>query len=145
MPASASAFGPTGYSSGDNPQIALRAIDASTATAWTSDWYRSAEFGNLEAGTGLLIDMGHRVRITSVLIILGSARGADLRLLTGNVPDLAELRLKAAVNDADGSLHLRLARPERARYLLIWFTLLPPDSSGTFQISVYDVRLKGTR
>jgi hypothetical protein len=27
--------------------------------------------------------------------------------------------------------------------VLIWFTRLPADSSGTFQASVYDVSLKG--
>ena len=144
VPVSASAFGPGGYGSGDDPQRASMAIDASPATAWTTSWYRTAQFGNLKAGTGLLIDMGHRVRITSVQIILGSARGADLQLLTGNVPELARMRLQASASDAGGTLRLHLARPEQGRYLLIWFTLLPPDSSGTFQASVYNVRLKGT-
>jgi hypothetical protein len=36
-----------------------------------------------------------------------------------------------------------LARHHRARYLLIWFTLLPSDSAGTFRASIYDVSLKG--
>ena len=29
------------------------------------------------------------------------------------------------------------------RYLLLWFTRLPPDFSGTFAAIVYDVRLHG--
>jgi hypothetical protein len=29
--------------------------------------------------------------------------------------------------------------------LLIWFTLLPPDSAGTYQVSVSDVMIEGTR
>jgi lipopolysaccharide exporter len=144
VPVSAAAFGPAGSGSGDNPQNAYKAIDASTATAWATDWYRTAQFGGLEADTGLLIDMGRPVSITSVQIILGSARGADLQLLTGNAPALAKLRLQASASDAGGTLRLNLARPERARYLLIWFTLLPPDSSGTFEASVYNVRLEGT-
>jgi len=33
----------------------------------------------------------------------------------------------------------------RARYVLIWFTRLPPDTSGTFQASVANVALQGQR
>ena len=82
------------------------AIDASTATAWTTDWYRTAQFGSLKAGTGVLIEMSPPVRITSVRIILGSARGADLQVLTGNVPALAKLHLQASARDAGGTLRL---------------------------------------
>ena len=145
VPVSAAAFGPGGVGSGDNPQLASMAIDASTATAWTTAWYRTAQFGNLKAGTGLLIDMSHRVRITSVRISLGSARGAELQVLTGNAPVLAMLHLKAAAGDAGGTLRLTLARPERARYLLVWITSLPPNSSGSFQASIYSISPKGTR
>jgi hypothetical protein len=144
VPASAAAVGPAGLGSGDNTQIAYRAIDASPATAWLSDWYRTARFGNLEAGTGLLIDLGHRVRITRAQILLGSARGADLQLRTGNTDMPAKMRLQASADDAGGLLRLNLASPERARYLVIWFTLLPPDGSGTYRASVYNVRLTGT-
>ena len=144
-PVSASAFGPTGPGSGDNPQNTSLAIDASTTTAWITHWYRTARFGGLQAGTGLLIDMGHPVRITRVQIVLGSTRGADLELLTGNAPSLADQRLQASASDAAGTLRLKLARPERARYLLVWFTLLPPDSTGTFQASVYNIKIVGRR
>jgi hypothetical protein len=142
-PVSASALGPTGLGSGDDPQAASMAIDASTATAWATDWYRTARFGGLQDGTGLLIDMGHPVAITSAQIILGSTPGADLQVRTGKVPVLSKMRLQASVNDAGGTVDLSLARPRRARYLLIWFTQLPPDPAGTFKASVYDVTVKG--
>jgi hypothetical protein len=144
-PVGATAYGPTGLGSGDNSSNAPLAIDASMATAWQTDWYRSAAFGNLQAGTGLLIDMGRPVPITTVRLILGPGPGADLQLLTGNEPERSRLRVQASVDDAGRNVTLRMARPESARYLLIWFTLLPPDSTGTFQVSVYDVRLEGTR
>lgn len=142
-PVKASAFGPTGLGSGDNPQTASLAIDASTATAWTTDWYRTARFGGLQAGTGLLIDMGHPVTITRARITLGSERGADLQVRTGRAPALAKMRTQANETDVSGTVRLSLARPHRARYLLIWFTQLPSDSAGTFKASVYDVTLKG--
>src|SRR5215470_9662740 len=152
VPVSASAFGPSGYGSGDNPQTAALAIDGSAVTGWRTSWYRSAAFGNLQTGTGLLIDMGHSVRITKARIVLDPARGANLELLTGKnlealtgrLPYLATEPVQARMVDAGGTLYLWLARPKRARYLLIWFTLLPPDSAGTFREVVYNVRLKGT-
>ena len=145
VPVSVSAFGPAGSGSGDNPQTASMAIDASTATAWQTDWYRSAEFGNLKAWTGLLIDMGHAVRITSVRILLGSTRGADLAVRTEKVPSPATDQNQASASDAGGAVRLRLSRPKRARYLLIWLAVLPPDSAGTFQESVYNLVIEGTR
>jgi len=57
---------------------------------------------------------------------------------------VSTVKTTASASDAGGTLKLNSARPERARYLLIWFTLLPPDSSGTFQASIYNVRLEGT-
>jgi hypothetical protein len=119
------------------------AIDASKTTAWSTDWYRTAQFGGLQAGTGLLLDMGHPVTITSVRIMLGHARGADLQVLTGKLPVLSRMRRQAITSDAGGTVHLSLARHHRERYLLIWFTQLPAGSAGTFTASVYDVRLKG--
>ena len=142
-PVSASAFGPAASGSGDNPQNASMAIDGSTATAWTTDWYRTAHFGGLQAGTGLLIGMGHPVTITGARIMLGNVRGADLQVLTGRTPVLARMRRQASASDAGGAVHLSLARPGRARFVLIWFTRLPAASPGKFQASVYSIRLKG--
>jgi O-antigen/teichoic acid export membrane protein len=149
-PVSASAFGPKGAGTGDNPKSADKVIDTSSATAWTTDWYRTAQFGGLQAGTGLLIDMGHRVRITKVRIVLGSERGADLQLLTGNVPVMAQQQVQATASDAGGVLQLSLTKPGLSRYLLIWFTALPPAAPGTFQpapglfqASVYNVTIYG--
>ena len=120
------------------------AIDASTATSWQTDWYSSPEFGNLKPGTGLLIDMGHAVRITSVHLLLGNTHGADLLLRTEKTPTLATDRGQASASNAGGALRLDLTRPKRARYLLIWFTSLPPDPAGTFQVNVYNVSAWGT-
>ena len=142
-PAGVAAFGPGGPADGDDPQNAALALAGDPARPWHSSWYTTPHFGNLQAGTGLLITMGHTVTITSARITLGSASGADLQVRTGKSAALTTMRLQASASDAGGTVHLTLARPHRARYLLIWFTQLPPDSAGTFKASVYDVRLKG--
>ena len=143
-PVSATAFGPLGGSDGDNPELARLAIDGSPATAWHTQWYTTAAFGNLKPGTGLLLDMGRPVTITSVQIMLGAITGADFQLRAGDEPVLADLRPVAQATDGGGVITMRPARPAKARYLLLWFTRLPPDSSGTFEAIIYDVRLHGT-
>jgi len=40
-------------------------------------------------------------------------------------------------------VQLRLTSPARGRYVLVWFTRLPADPSGTFQAHVYHVSLEG--
>jgi cytoskeletal protein RodZ len=142
-PASVAAFGPYSSGQGDGPQLAHLAIDRSRRTAWHTDWYTTARFGNLYPGTGLLVDMGHQVTITAARITLGSARGADLQLRVGAAPRLADLPQVARAANAAGVLNLRPGFPARGRYVLIWFTGLPRDPAGTFQASVYDLQLTG--
>ena len=142
-PVSATGFDP--YGSGQNAQLARLAIDGSPATAWHTEWYTTAKFGNLKPGTGLLIDMGRLATITGARITLGSSAGADFQLRVGSSASLARLRTVAHADGAGGQVNLRLAAPARGRYVLIWFTQLPPDGSGTFEASVYNVRLEGHR
>jgi cytoskeletal protein RodZ len=142
-PVSVVAFGPGGAGQGDNPQQASLATSGNPATPWNTDWYATPDFGNLQAGTGLLLDMGRPVTITSAQITLGSAPGADLQLRTGNLPVLADLKTVATATNAGGVLQLRPAGSAPARYLLIWFTQLPPNNSGSFQAFVSGVSLTG--
>jgi O-antigen/teichoic acid export membrane protein len=143
-PASATAFDPYGDGQGENSSLVPLAIDASRATSWHTQWYATARFGNLKPGTGLLLDMGRKVTVTSVRVLLGSASGADFQLRAGDAASsLAGLRPVARTTGAGGNVRLRLATPAHARYLLIWFTKLPPDSSGTFQADVYNVKVEG--
>jgi hypothetical protein len=142
-PVTVAAFGPLGESDGDNPELARLATDGSPATAWHTQWYATAAFGNLKPGTGLLADMGRPVTITSAQITLAANAGADFQLRMGGKPVLADLQPVAHATDAGGIVTMRPARPAKARYLLLWFTRLPPDSSGTFEAFVYDIRLHG--
>ena len=65
--ASVAAFGPAGTGSGDNPQIAARAVAGSRAAPWYSQWYATPFFASLKTGTGLLVDMGQTVTVSSVI------------------------------------------------------------------------------
>ena len=142
-PVSATAFGPGGTAQGDDPQDASHALAGDPATPWRTDWYATARFGNLQTGTGLLLDMGRPVTITTAQITLGSIPGAGIELRAGNVPALADLHTVARAANAGGVVQLQPADTVRGRYLLIWFTSLPPDQAGTFQASVSSIRLEG--
>jgi hypothetical protein len=142
-PVGATPFGAGGSGQGDNPGRAAFAIDGKAATAWRTDWYTTAAFGNLYPGTGLLLDLGRTVEITRARITLGSSPGASFQLRAGAVPALADLPAVAHAAHVAGVVRLSLTTPAHGRYVLIWFTRLPPGPGGTFQASVYDVALAG--
>jgi len=142
--ASAAAFGPGGTAHGDDPSMASRAIDGSSRTYWQTDWYASSHFGGLQSGTGLLLDMGSPVSVTSARITLGPSAGGALELLAGSTPALADLHVVATAQNPGGTLTIPVTSPVAGRYLLIWFTSLPPDSTGTYQAMVSNVTVSGT-
>ena len=139
--ASATAFGPDGTSDGDNPAMASRVVHG--GGAWTSSWYATAEFGHMQSGTGILLDMGHAVTVNNVALVLGSPAGADVQVRVGDTADLAALSTAATLSNAHGSVHLPLTSPASGRYVLIWFTKLPLKSPGKYQVSLYKATVDG--
>ncbi len=144
-PARVIAFGPAGTADGDDPQRASFAISGQSATPWYSDWYTTSDFGNLQAGTGLLVDMGRTVTISAVRLALGRHAGATLQLRVGSRPVLADLHTVATSAGAGSIVEWSLTLPAHARYLLVWFTKLPLDNAGTYQASIYAISVRGQR
>jgi eukaryotic-like serine/threonine-protein kinase len=140
--ASIVAFGADGASDGDNPGIVSR-INGSGAGPWYSSWYTTPEFGNLKAGTGLLLDMGSPVTVSSVQLVLGTQQGADIQVRVGTTAALADLSTVATATNAGGSVRLSAATRVSGRYVLIWFTALPPNGQGNYQVSVYSATVDG--
>ena len=141
-PVSVEAFGPDGTANGDNPQTAGRVL-ADPADGWLSQWYATPNFGDLKQGTGLLLDMGRTVTIATVGLTLGGYPGANLELRLGASPELGALPVVASASNAGTVLSLPLKAPVRARYVLLWFTKLPPDGAGTYQAFVHGVTVRG--
>ena len=144
-PASVAAFGPAGLANGDDPQGAALAIAGNPARPWISQWYATPQFGALKTGTGLLLDMGRPVTVASVRLSLVSPSGADIDLRAGSRPELTWLPRVASAANAGGTVRFQLSAPAYVRYLLIWFTRLPPDNAGTYQASVYQIIVQGHR
>ncbi len=143
--ASAAAYGPDGTSDGDHPNLAQGIINGGDGQAWQSNWYATPAFGNLQSGTGLLLDMGETVNLSRVQLVLGAAVGADVQVRVGNASLSADMPVAASASDVGGTVQLRLADATSGRYVLIWFTQLPLDSPGKYQVSVYGVTVYGTK
>jgi cytoskeletal protein RodZ len=143
--ASAMAFGPDGFADGDDSAGAGNAIARNASQPWSTQWYNTATFGLLKHGTGLLLDLGGKDTVTSVRLDLAQYQGADLQLRVGNGTALPNLKLAATANNASGVVTLTLHHPVAARYLLIWFTQLPPNGSGQYAETVSHVAVSGRR
>ena len=83
------------------------------------------------------------MRLASARILLGTAAGGVLQLRAGNSPVLADLPVVAQSANTGGSVTLQVSSPVPARYLLVWFTGLPPDAAGTYQATIYNVTIAG--
>jgi hypothetical protein len=151
-PASAESFGPNGTADGDYPQLAPNVLTDSAA-GWHTHWYATATFGQLKPGTGLLLDMGATVTITSLTVQLGPQPGAVLELRAAQAPAAPPAQQQAlapaafqtvtTVTASSGSAVLTPSTPVRARYFLLWCTQLPPDGAGTYQLFVHRVTVEG--
>ncbi|HEY6494127.1 MAG TPA: hypothetical protein VIZ43_12685, partial [Trebonia sp.] len=143
--ASVAAFGPDGFADGDNPGNAQYAVARNPAAPWQSQWYATPDFGMLKHGTGLLLSLGGKVTVTSVRLDLGQFQSSDVQIRVGNGSALQNLKVAATANNAGGAMKLTLSHPAAAKYLLIWFTQLPPDGLGHYQASVAHVVVSGRR
>jgi len=131
--------------------LAKYAIDPSPRTAWVSQWYYTPKFGDLKTGSGLIIDMGKPVRFSSVTVTFGSSPGADVELLTGNSDarsqaNLASMTQIASATGLAGTHSFHITNSTAGRYLVIWFTSLPPlpGHHGRFAAEVFNVEIKGS-
>jgi hypothetical protein len=154
QPVGASGFDPlASYQSdphNENSPAAPLAIDHSLKTAWTTQWYRSANFGGLKAGSGLIINMGKKVRFTQVTVTFGNEPGADVKLLVGNSAarskaNLDSMTTVASGTDVTGAATFTIKSRVTGQYLVIWFTRLPPKpgSSTWYMGEVFNVTVNG--
>jgi hypothetical protein len=108
-------------------------------------------FGGLKKGTGLILDMGKPVRLSSVQITFGSIPGADVQIEVGsnNNRDPSALSSFTPVAKATGvggthtfTTHSRA----KGRYVLVWFTKLPPraGSSDRFEAQIFNIVVRGS-
>jgi putative peptide zinc metalloprotease protein len=137
--------------SDENDDVAAYAIDGNPATAWQTQYYLgNPVFGGLKKGTGLILDMGSQVRLSSITLTLGPVPGADVAIEIGNDNTLAAATLRtfktvARADDIAGRYTFKAGTPAEGRYVLIWFTRLPPAGPGRFAAQIFNVTVRGWR
>jgi hypothetical protein len=125
----------------ENDDRAPRAIDSDESTAWTSARYKSAQFGNLKQGLGLVLELEQSATITEVVVdVAGSGGTAELRQTTQQ-DDVEGTTVIATGQIENDQVVLRPAAPVVADRLLVWFTRLPNDA-GQFRLEVSEVSLR---
>jgi hypothetical protein len=131
------------------------AIDGNPRTAWQTQFYKgNPVFGGLpKPGSGLLLDMGHAVRLSSVKVLFGPTAGADVAIAVGNDGSTAQqsdanFTTVSSASNLPGGVHtFRSDSTATGRYVLIWFTRLPPESGGPandYQAEIFNIVVRGT-
>ncbi|HEY6279426.1 MAG TPA: hypothetical protein VIX86_24210, partial [Streptosporangiaceae bacterium] len=137
----------------ENDAQAKFAIDNNPATFWNTQYYLgSPVFGGTKTGTGLILDMGKPVRLASVEVTLGSIPGADVQIELGNNNTRAQSTLStfttvARATNIGGTYTFTVHSHATGRYVLVWFTRLPPESASSqnkFEAKIYNVVVRGS-
>jgi hypothetical protein len=125
----------------ENPDQLGNAVDRDPGTAWLTARYRSASFGGLKPGVGLLLDLG-RPRALHAAQVGFTASGAHVELRGSTSPptDLDSLRLLASSDKGGQLAELRPPTGTAVRYVLVWITELPKDGGG-WRVGVAELRL----
>jgi serine/threonine protein kinase len=152
-PVAANGFDPLSNDPGDeNNGGAKYAIDSNPSTFWHTDFYlNNPVFGGLKKGTGLILDMGTQVRLSQLTVQFGSVCCANVHIEIGNdnarsAATLDTFTTVASSSTASGTTTFRVSSPVRGRYVLIWFTSLPPmaSNSSQYQAQIYDIVVRGS-
>jgi hypothetical protein len=130
----------------ENDELAATVNDADPDTAWLTSQYRSADLDG-KGGVGLVLDLGGPQDIQQVSVnLVGKGTGVDVRVADRILPDPAlwtELASGFATRD---HIDVRAPRPVTGRYVLVWFTQVPPAESsgaGIYQGGIRSVVVSG--
>jgi len=160
--ASATTLTPVGANAfEDNPADANMAIDNNPSTAWqTFQYIGNPVFGGLQQGSGLILNMGHSVKLSTVKVTFETTPGADVQIKIGNPSNPSppqndvtqaesianSMPTVASQSDVSGAVTFTIHSSASGQYVLIWFTKLAPmpDHANKFQGSIYNVVVTGS-
>jgi hypothetical protein len=134
----------------ENDDEAKFAIDGNPGTAWHTQFYLgNPVFGGLKTGTGLILDMGKAVRLSQVTVTFGPTAGANVAIELGNdnavrASTLSTFTTVASAQDVGGTFTFKTTSSTTGRYVLIWFTKLPPLGPGKFEAEIFNVVVRGS-
>jgi hypothetical protein len=105
------------------------ATDGSASTAWRTENYTTAQFGNLKQGVGLVLDAGKSVRLGSITVRTGTPGfAAEIRAgasLKGPFPTVV-----SSDRTVGATTTFTLHVPQDRRYYEVWITRLTRFDTG---------------
>jgi len=161
-PVSASGFdalNPNNDPGDENSSQAPNVLAGGNPAGWSTQWYTGSSsglyptFGDLKAGTGLILDLGKPYRVASVTVKFGSAQGANVEIKAGSsnarTPEnLNAMTTLASASNVSNTYTFTVRHEVADQFLVIWFTQLPPlagaSNQGKFAAQIYSVEVKGT-
>jgi hypothetical protein len=145
----------------DNPADANMAIDNNPSTAWQTYHYDgNPVFGGLQQGSGLILNMGHSVKLSSIKVTFESTPGANVDIKIGNPsnpsPPQGDVSQAESIADSmptvaqqtnvSGTVTFTVHSSASGQYILIWFTRLAPmpNDANKYEGSIYNVVVTGS-
>jgi hypothetical protein len=148
------ALNPNGDPGDENSNQAVNVLDGGPAGWSTQQYYGSPFFGGLKKGTGLILNLGKPVKVSSVTVKFGSIPGADVQVKVGSSrartpANLASMTTIATASNVSGSFTFTGTRKATGQYLVIWFTKLPPmakkhGKQAVYMAQIFSVVIRGT-
>ena len=130
----------------ENDELTSTVNDSDPVTAWTTAEYASPDLDG-KPGVGLILDLGQPRDVQEVALRL-VGRGSDVEVAVSDRirRDPALWTPLATAVGARERLTVRSPRPVTGRYVLIWFTQVPPAEelgTGVYQGGVRRVEVRG--
>ncbi|HEX4521854.1 MAG TPA: protein kinase [Gaiellaceae bacterium] len=117
---------PPGDGVEDNSRLAL-ATDRNPSTAWVTEHYATASFGNLKDGVGIVVDAGKAERLTAITVETDTP-GFTAVIKSGDSVG-GPFAPASASRTVGRATTFALTVPQPRRYYLLWITSLSPSGS----------------
>lgn len=130
----------------ENEELAVTVNDDDPDTAWVTAEYSTPALDGKE-GVGLVLDLGQPRDVQQVTLnLVGKGSNLDVRVGDRIRGDPALWTPLATAAGAKQRIEVRAPRPITGRYVLIWFTRVPPSedvTAGVYQGGVRSVVVSG--
>lgn len=125
-------------------------IDSDPDTTWSTFYYNDAVLPGYKPGIGFVLDLGSDQQVRSVTVTLdGQDAIAELRAAPQGAQVIpsspAGFETVVPAGPRAGEFTLTAGQPFTTRYVLVWFTKLPPDPKGDprFRAVIGNVQVHG--
>jgi serine/threonine protein kinase len=130
----------------ENEELVATVNDEDPDTAWLTSQYDTPDLDGKD-GVGLILDLGSPQDVQQVsLNLVGSGSSIDVRVADKILPDPALWTPLASAFAPRDRIDIRAPRPITGRYVLVWFTRVPPATdadTGVYQGGVRSAVVSG--